>query len=300
MLRTRCLILTLLAILWTIPPEIDAQSLAELARQERRRRIQRGTSGKIFTNEDLGQYGNGSSGAPSGRSATSPVTFKSSSSSFKPSVAAEERQWSQRFIEAKARVAAARQRQKALQSKVKDLNQKLQGNPFRQTTVVDPANAYGPLIARARQRIQQNDLALATAERELTDLREALRKSGKPRSWEHSRAALRPAASPSAGEKEQRPKAKDQAYWQRRLALIDQRYHSRIRPLEAERFPLVHRRTPQNEESLAIGGHRGLGLPPRVVDLDIQIKRLKRQQTQEKQAVMEQALRSGALPGWFR
>jgi hypothetical protein len=43
-----------------------------------------------------------------------------------------------------------------------------------------------------------------------------------------------------------------------------------------------------------------MGAPPRVVDIDIQIKELNQKRGQEKQEVVNQAIREGALPGWFR
>ncbi len=78
------------------------------------------------------------------------------------------------------------------------------------------------------------------------------------------------AAAAGAGGNRQEPKVKDRAYWQKQPALIDKRYAVWITPLRAERFQLVHRRAPAKGESLAAGDNLGLGLPPRVTDIDIQ------------------------------
>ena len=40
--------------------------------------------------------------------------------------------------------------------------------------------------------------------------------------------------------------------------------------------------------------------PLRVIDIDVQIKDLTQKRDQEKAALVEQAIREGALPGWFR
>ena len=57
---------------------------------------------------------------------------------------------------------------------------------------------------------------------------------------------------------------------------------------------------PQEGESLDIDSTPGLGLPPGVADINRRIRRLKSRRTEEKRALVERALRSGALPGWFR
>ena len=91
---------------------------------------------------------------------------------------------------------------------------------------------------------------------------------------------------------------KDQKYWQEQLSIIDKRYNALITPLEAERFQLVNRRTAQEGEFLSTPDRLGLGAPPEVIDIDVQLKELKQKREQEKNALIERALR--ALPGWFR
>jgi hypothetical protein len=205
----------------------------------------------------------------------------------------DERLWSKRFIEAKARIQETKTQVEALQAKLNDLNLKL----LRQSDVYDRENVYAPLIAQTREQLEKNKADGTAAEQALEDLREELRKSGKPAGWENSQAALKP--DPAERQPEE-PKIKGQQYWQERLATIDKRYMALIAPLEAERFQLVNRRDPKEGESIASTESLGLGVPPRVIDIDIQIKELNQERDKEKEKFIDQAIREGALPGWFR
>jgi len=204
-----------------------------------------------------------------------------------------ERDWSKRFIEAKARVQDSKTKGDALQAKLNDLNMKL----LRQSDVFDRENVYGPLIAQAKQQIEENKSEAAAAQLGLEDLRDELRKSGNPVSWENSEAALKPDPKET---KPEEPKIKDQKYWQEKLGTIDKRYNAMIAPLETERFQLVNRRSLKEGETPTPPGALGMGAPPRVIDIDIQIKELNQKREQEKQELVNQAIREGALPGWFR
>jgi hypothetical protein len=181
----------------------------------------------------------------------------------------------------------------ALQAKLNDLNMKL----LRQSDVLDRENVYTPLIAQAKQQIEENKTEGKAAQQALEDLREELRKSGNPASWENSEAALKPDPKET---KPEEPKVKDQKYWQEKLGTIDKRYNAMITPLETERFQLVNRRNLKEGEAPTAPGALGLGAPPRVLDIEIQIKELNQKREQEKQEVVNQAIREGALPGWFR
>ena len=291
---------TLFILLWPLPRELEAQSLAEVARSERVRRAQLPDAAAIYTNEDLHAYAGRSAPPSSGRMEPGASRRRPSRPADLSGPPREQRHWSERFLQVKARLAAAEQRHQALRTKLNDLNLKLQGDPFRQTTVTDPAHVYGPLIAQAERQFEQSRQALSSVRQELADLRERLRKSGKPLSWEGSRAAL--ASRPVGGVPDGAagPVLRDRAYWQRRLSLLDRSFHSRIAPLEIERFQLVHRRIPRKGESLDVDHAPGLGLPPGVADINRRLRQLKSRQSRERQALVEHALRSGALPGWFR
>ena len=290
----------LLILLWPVPQELEAQSLAEVARRERGRRALLPDAAVTYTNEAVRRYVSRSAVSSSGQPESGAPPGQSSLAEDNPVPTQEEHRWSQRFIRLKATVAAAEERHKTLQSRANALNLKLQGDPFHQTTVADPAHVYGPLIAQTQRQIQQNQQVLSRARQELADLREGLRKSGMPLSWADSQAALRLRPSQGTAGLPVETTVKDRAYWQQQLSLVDQRFRSRIAPLETERFQLVHRRIPRKRESLAVDDPPGLGLPPRVADIDLRIRQLRRRQSAERQALVEQALRSGALPGWFR
>ncbi|MGH9427040.1 MAG: hypothetical protein ACRD2L_12150, partial [Terriglobia bacterium] len=156
---------------------------------------------------------------------------------------------------------------------------------------------YGPLIAQAKQQLEENQAEAITTQQALEDVREELRKSGNPVSWENSEAALKPDPKET---KPEEPKIKNQKYWQEKLGTIDKRYDAMITPLETERFQLVNRRSLKEGEAPTAPGQLGMGAPPRVLDIEIQIKELNQKREQEKQEVVNQATREGALPGWFR
>ncbi|MDE2667971.1 MAG: hypothetical protein OXI69_17660 [Acidobacteriota bacterium] len=290
----------LFILLWTLTQELKAQSLTEVASKERGRRAQLPHAAVIHTNETLQAHASRLAVSSSTRAAPAVSPRRPSRPADLSGTTREERGWSRRFLQAKARLATAEQRHQALRAKLEGLNLKLQGDPFRQTTVTDPARVYGPLIAQAEQRIEQRRQVLSRARRELADLRERLRKSGKPLSWEHSRAALDHRIGEGTADGTEGPVLRDRAYWQRQLSLVDQRFRSRIAPLELERFQLVHRRIPQKGEALEVDSTPGLGLPPGVADINRRIRQLRSRKTEEKRALVGHALRSGALPGWFR
>ena len=204
-----------------------------------------------------------------------------------------ERAWSKRFIEAKARVQESKTKGEALQTKLNDLNMKL----LRQSDVYDRENVYGPLIAQAKQQFEENKSEGASAQQALADLQEELRKSGNPASWQNSEAALKPDPKET---KPEEPKIKDQKYWQKKLSAIDKRYSAMITPLETERFQRVNRRSLKEGETSTASGALGMGAPPRLFDIDIQIKELTQKREREKQELVNQAIREGALQGWFR
>ncbi|MGH9425611.1 MAG: hypothetical protein ACRD2L_04800 [Terriglobia bacterium] len=285
-LTSACL-LSLLSVL----PGLS-QSLADLAKREREK--QQGKPRKVYTNDDLNKYEDLRSSAPAIPAAqSSDGTGKSAKAARSGPDDSSERAWSKRFIEAKARVQDSKSKADALQAKLNDLNLKL----LRQSDVFDRENVYGPLIAQAKQQIEENKAEAAAAQQGLADLQEELRKSGNPASWESSEAALKP--DPKEAKPEE-PKIKDQKYWQEKLTAIDKRYNAIIAPLESERFQLVNRRSLKEGETPTAPGALGMGAPPRVLDIDIQIKELSQKREQEKLELVNQAVREGALPGWFR
>jgi hypothetical protein len=290
MVRRFLVSVCLLSLLPALP--VLSQSLADLAKKEREK--QQGKPRKVYTNDDLNKYEDLRSSVPAAPAAqSSDSTGKSAKAMLAGPDDSSERAWSKRFIEAKARVQDSKTNAEALQTKLNDLNMKL----LRQSDVLDRENVYGPLIAQAKQQIEENKTEAIVAQQALEDLREELRKSGNPVSWENSEAALKP--DPKEVKPEE-PKIKDQKYWQEKLSAIDKRYNAMITPLETERFQLVNRRSLKEGETPTAPGALGMGAPPRVLDIEIQIKELNQKREQEKQEVVNQAIREGALPGWFR
>jgi hypothetical protein len=295
-MNTGCFVFVLLFLLRMPALPCPAQSLADAARQERARRQNQKSSSKVFTNEDLGRYEEQE--APSGPSTAEPAATATRPEGFGSSDA-DERAWSKRFIEAKAKVQQAQSQGEALQAKLNDLNLKLMGADPQAggTEVFDREHLYLPLIAQTKEKIEKNKSELASAEAELEDLRDELRKSGKPISWAESQLALQPE---NKGGKAEPAKVKDQKYWMEQLGVIDKRYNALIAPLQEERFQLINRRPSAEGESTASPNTLGMGVPPRVIDIDVQIKELNQKQDQEKAALIDKAVREGALPGWFR
>jgi hypothetical protein len=290
MLRQLLASVCLLSLLPAVPSL--CQSLADLAKKEREK--QQGKPKKVYTNEDLNKYEDLRSSVPATPSTqASDSAGKSSKAMLAGLDDSSERAWSKRFIEAKARVRDSKTNAEALQTKLNDLNMKL----LRQSDVLDRENVYGPLIAQAKKQIEENKGEAAAAQQGLDDLREQLRKSGNPISWENSEAALKPDPKET---KPEEPKIKDQKYWQEKLGAIDKRYNAMISPLETERFQLVNRRNLKDGETPTAPGALGMGAPPRVLDIEIQIKELNQKREQEKLETVNQAVREGALPGWFR
>jgi hypothetical protein len=296
MMKTFSLLIILFTLSTTHSLPCQAQSLAELAKREREKRERQKPPSKVYTNEDLGKFETESETvAPTGERSAKPEGPQSGGFKSEPgsSREEEERVWSKRFIEAKTKLQEAKTQQETLQAKLNDLNLKL----MRQADVYDREHLYGPLIAQTRQEMDRNKSEITAAEAKLEELREDLRKSGKPASWENSQLALRPI---SEGKKSDVPKVKDQKYWQDQLSLLDKRYSALTAPLENERFQLVNRRLPKEGEANSSAPGPGMGLPPRVIEIDIQLKELNQKHQQEKNALIDQAVREGALPGWFR
>jgi hypothetical protein len=276
-----------------------AQTLGELAQQEKEKRTKGPKASKVYTNEDIGSS---SSAPPASNSSSLPdqkVPAPATTGSAVPGAASAppkedpERIWSKKFIDAKKKLQEAQNKAQALQNSINDLNLRL----LRQGDIYDREHLLGPMIAQTQQQIAQNKADIQSAEQELENLREELRKSGNPVSWENSQKALE---SLPEEKKPEKALTRDQKYYQDQLAAIDEKYLQMIKPLEVERFQLIHRRDPVEGESLATPINLGLGAPPRISEIDGQLKELNQKREEEKRIFVEQAVREGALPGWFR
>lgn len=290
-------LLALLMVSGTAVPG-GAQKLEDAATRERARRAQIKSWGKVYTNEDLKRYH--AEGEPS--SSVTPVSIQSATGRFLPLQtqasgfnSEDERLWSKRFIEARARLQAAQKRGEMLQVRLSQLHW---GLMTVNCSNGDGCAGYDPYYTiQTRQQIENNQKELSAAEQALEDLREQLRKSGNPRSWENSQLGLEPAVEEQGAEV---PQAKDEPYWREQLLVLDRRYNAVIEPLEAELFELIHHRPARGSESISTTGELGLWFPPYVHELYGRIKEFKQQREQEKVALVEKGRREGALRGWFR
>jgi len=196
--------------------------------------------------------------------------------------------WSKRFIETKARLQGAQSQQRTLQQ----WHSEILGG-CGQDTSYDSFyfNYLNGHIERTRKEV-------ALAERVLEQLREEFRRTGQPAGWERSKLALQPRPSDMPLSKLQ---TQSEAYWLEQLSQVDLHYGKMINALQAELFELVQRRPAQAGEDTSL--KEGVGnncVPPFVYEIDKLIKRLTNDKNRDKSILAEEAIRQGALPGWFR
>src|SRR5215470_1033706 len=107
-MHTRWLVLVFSSVLALPALPCHAQSVADAARQERAKRQSKKTPTKVFTNEDLRRYDDASSQTSPDAEPPSEPTQSSARSEGLSSGDGEERAWSRRFIEAKAKLQQAK------------------------------------------------------------------------------------------------------------------------------------------------------------------------------------------------
>ena len=196
--------------------------------------------------------------------------------------------WSKRFIETKARLQGAQSQQRTLQQ----WHSEILGG-CGQDTSYDSFyfNYLNGHIERTRKEV-------ALAERVLEQLREEFRRTGQPAGWERSKLALQPRPSDMPLSKLQ---TQSEAYWLEQLSQVDLHYGKMINALQAELFELVQRRPAQAGEDTSLKEGVGNNCVPRFVyEIDKLIKRLTNDKNRDKSILAEEAIRQGALPGWFR
>ena len=273
LMKLLLLVLTLSILLRPAILPAQTKSLAEVAERERQRRERLGSASRVFTNVDLNKY-RGPSESSSGQGRESKPSFVPVTSHMRE--IEEEFVWSQRFIEAKRRLLEAQIRSRRLQATLRQENVR--------AILLAPAGpegggGYGPYgTFETENQMKKINEDITSVERELEDLREQLRKSGQPASWERSLLAL---SSSETGESVT-PGLRDSRYWQAQLSLIDNYYNSLIDPLKGE---------------MKGDGEEGNTYPD---DLRLLVKELDQKREQEKAALAERAILEGALPGWFR
>jgi hypothetical protein len=200
----------------------------------------------------------------------------------------DERVWSRKFLEAKTRLREGRGEHDRLSRKL---------NVLRSFSCGEDATYYNPyFLSKTEKELERARKELETAEHALADLQESLRRSGKPVSWQDSRLAIE---QPRQSASTLIPAVKDKDFWNKQLAIIDKRYNHLIEPLRIELFELAHLRAPNPGEDITRTGF-GTCLPPFYSEIRRQIEELRQHHLEERAALMEQARREGALPGWFR
>jgi Txe/YoeB family toxin of Txe-Axe toxin-antitoxin module len=266
----------------------QGQDLEEAARRERERRAELRSSSRVYTNEDFNKSKPGQEGraGPQNVLAQPARQEVELAGEYVKLPEQDETVWSRRFSAARARLQEAEDHEKHLKDRLNELSYGC-----------GPETFFDPYyFSYTRQKLEENQKALVAARQGLADLEEALRRSGNPASWERSKLE----ADTSHAVPQEQPEAKDQDYWREQLKLIDKKYVTLMRSLEAELFEMVHRRPPLPGEDLTITGALGICVPHFVIDIDSRIKGLRENREREKIALMEHALREGALPGWFR
>lgn len=203
----------------------------------------------------------------------------------------DERIWNRKFLEAKMRLRELRGEHDRLSRKLRVLRSSSCGGGE------DAGVYHNPyLLSKTEKQLERTRKELETAEQALAGLQESLRRSGKPVSWQDSRLAIE---QPERSASTALLAVKDEAYWRKQLSTIDKRYDYLIEPLRVELFELVYFRAPNPGEDITVPGF-GTCLPPFYFKLRQKIKELRQQHQEERAALMEQARREGALPGWFR
>ncbi len=263
--------------MWLNSLPSHGQNLADIARKERARRGGMKHASRVYTNSDLVKYQEHLIDGEPAREFKPSQSLERVASETQTgrSEAEEECAWSQRFLAARRQLLEAEIQERKLQAKIRELNARatwLSSSVFAMVVV-----PFGSLDVY--QELEESNKSILILKKALEDLREQLRKSGRPQSWEDSLAAL---MGCSESRESDSPGARDQQYWQKQVALIESYYDSLVSPLEAE---LSGDREPGNTY---------------VPDIGLLIKELRQRHEEEKRAVAELAVRKGALPGWFR
>jgi hypothetical protein len=202
----------------------------------------------------------------------------------------EERVWSRRFLEAKTRLRELREEHDRISTRLSLLRS------FSCEIGENAGAYYNPyFLSKTEKQLELARKDLETGEQSLAGLHESLRRSGNPLSWQDSRLAIE---HPEPLVLTPVPVVKDRDYWHKQLSIIDKRYDYLVEPLRVELFELVHARAPHPGEDISVTGSR-LCIPF-YSELQRQINELRQRQQEKRAALMEQARREGALPGWFR
>lgn len=269
--------LALLTTVWLPSVTSHCQNLSEVARKERARRAEVKFSSRVYTNADLVKYKELPEAGEQTKELRPPRSAEKADSGTQAgrSEAEEECAWSQRFLAARRQLLEAEIQQRKLQARLRELNVRaIWLSPSAFAMVFVPFGSFD-----VYRELEESNKKISVLREDLENLREQLRKSGHPQFWENSLAAL---MSCSESKGSDGSGLRDQRYWQKQVALVDSYYDSLVSPLEAE---------------LSGDGEPGNTY---VLDIGLLIKELRQRQEKETKILAEQAIRAGALPGWFR
>ncbi|MEW5974684.1 MAG: hypothetical protein AB1898_02645 [Acidobacteriota bacterium] len=290
-MSTRFDVLVLLVLLCSSSNPLFSQNLVKVAAKERQRRSQLKTASPLYTNQHL----------RSSRSTSVLTPLRQEHSVDKASVISNldladraslnpdaERSWSARFIALRQRLEQSLAREAQLNRWMAQL-----------FAGCGPETDYDwNYFAYVRRELEQTAEQIALSRQLLARLREDLRKSGQPASWEYSRLAEKIPPEPLTSP----PQAEEfsERYWQERLSQIDEHYGSQVNRMRQEAFEMRFGRPPRGESELMLVQSPEPCTPPFALELISKISAVEGDHEQARTDLREEARKKGALPGWFR
>jgi hypothetical protein len=252
------------------------EDLGEVARKERERQAAIKQKARVFTNQDVvtkrppDQTQSPAAGAKIPATGEEPVDSQGNG----------EKYWSQKFIAAKKKAADAEERQKDLETQIRDYNYRL----LIQSDVYDREHLYMPLIDQAKKDLDKNKQEQEEAKAALDDLYTELGKSGAPREWADSTLAT----------EDKPPEHPTLEYYQEQLKKLDTEYEAMERSFKVQRFQLINRRMPTEEDSLdAKDQNYGLGSDPSLPQLDTKINEIEQKHKEARDELIRKAGAAG-------
>ena len=170
--------LTALLLLGFFCLESGAQSLPDLARQERERR-QQGPSGRVFTNENITRL---TTTAVVTSAVATPSTAAAPRTVTPPEGTDErgEEAWRQLFSDARDELTRAQNRATLTEQELVELNRRL----LQESGTFNREGLLLPQIQEKREELEAATARIDVANQALEDLREELRRAGAPAGWE--------------------------------------------------------------------------------------------------------------------
>ncbi len=163
-------------------PQVEVQSLPEIARRIRSAQSRTETQGPVFTNENIGQAQAALSIVQASNPPATPTPAAESEGSGTDVTAAPvrtEQEWRAAFAAARAAISRAEEGAQLTEQELQTLN-------FRLLTESGLFNGEGqllPLITAKKAEFETNRRNIVSANAALADLTDELRQSGAPRGW---------------------------------------------------------------------------------------------------------------------